>query len=237
MKKLFTAALALLLLITCFAGSALAAGKLVVAQENFYVVNGYSVYGYAFARVENKGDRPVEYSASLLEIYDKNGDTLASDTYPSVHGRYLQPGEYAYLTQYKKVEGVDTYLDVDDYVLTITGKSSSGKTTLRLNCDGATYTPDMQVSRYSTRNRIEATFTNNTDETIFDLTVVMAVLDADGNILAVESQSLYSGVGVCPGASITVRADVSDAMREAYERAGLTPDHVDAYAYTYVEEE
>ncbi len=237
MKKLCTAALALLLLLTCFAGPALAAGKFAVVQENFYVVNGYSVYGYAFARVENKGDRPAEYSASLLEIYDKDGETLASDTYPSVHGRYLQPGEYAYLVQYKKVDGVDTYLDVDDYALTVTGKSSSGKTTLRLNCDEAVYTPGLQVSRYSTRNRIEATFTNNTKDTIFDLTVVMAVLDAEGNILAVESQSLYSGVGVCPGASITVRADVSDAMREAYERAGLIPDHVDAYAYTYIEEE
>ena len=237
MKKKLITTLAPALALTCLMGSALAAGKLTVTQENFYVVNGYSIYGYALARIENTGDRPVEYSAALLEIYDKEGNTLASDTYPSVYGKYLQPGEYAYVKEYERVENIDTYLDVDDYVLNMTGKSSSGYKTLRLNCDSATYTPDLQVTRYSKRNRIECSFTNTTDETIFDLQVVMALLDAEGNILAIESQSLYSGVGVNPGATLTIRADVDDAMREAYERAGLVPDHVDAYAFVYVEEE
>ncbi|MBR4711114.1 MAG: hypothetical protein IKP10_03710 [Clostridia bacterium] len=237
MRKHIVITLALALALICLMVPALAAGKLTVTQENFHVVNSYSIYGYAFARVENTGDKPVEYSAALLEIYNKDGDTLASDTYPTVHGKYLQPGEYAYLSIYERVEGIDTYLDVDDYILNVTGKSSSsGTRTLKLESDTATYTPDLQITKYSKRNRMECTITNRTGEPIYDLTVVMALLDADGNILDVESHSLYSYVGLNPGSSITVRLDVSDAMREAYEREGLVPARVDAYAYAYLEE-
>lgn len=227
--------MALLIVILLIPCSVLAAGKLVTTQENFYVTNGYSIYGRVFARIENKGDKPVEYSAGLFEIYDKNADTLASDSYLSVYGRYLAPGEYGYVVASESIKDVDVYTDVDDYMLTVTGKSNSGKYIKRINCK-AEYTPNVQISRYSTRNFMTATFTNDTDDTLFDLHVVMALLDDDGNILDIETTSFYNSIGINPGSTVTVRESVDDDIRDAYERAGSQPTHVDAFAYIEVEE-
>lgn len=235
MKRFWALVLALAVL-AALPGSSLAAGKMTAVQENFYVVNSYSIYGYVFARVENTGDRPVGYSAALLEIYNANGDPLASDTYPNVYGKYLQPGEYAYVKHYERVEGIESYTEVDDYSFTISGKSDSSHTTKRFACK-AEYFPDLEVSKYRTENVILATFTNDSEEVVFGLDVVMALLDDEGNILDIENVNLYSSVGVNPGSSITVTAEVSSAMREAFERKGLSPTHVDAYAYAYFEAE
>lgn len=232
MKRIVSIALVVLALLPA---GALAAGKLTTTQENFYAVDNYSVYGYAFARVENVGDKPVEYSAGLLEIYDANGDTLASDSYLSVYPKYLLPGEYGYVRAYENVDTAQSYTDVDDYLLTVTGKSSSGVTAKRFACE-TEWLPDFQRTQYSTADYMVATFTNDTDQTIFDIEVVLTLLDDEGNILDVEDVSLYSSIGVNPGSSVTVREEVNGGLREAYERAGRTATHVDAIAYVYVEE-
>ena len=48
----------------------LAAGKLSVEQENFHVIQSYSVYGYTYAKVANVGDKPIKINTGLLEIFD-----------------------------------------------------------------------------------------------------------------------------------------------------------------------
>ena len=53
------------LIFTMTAAPALAVGKMTVTQENFYVDDEYGVNAYLFAKVENTGDRAVEYSAGL----------------------------------------------------------------------------------------------------------------------------------------------------------------------------
>lgn len=235
MKKIVSVILVLTIMIAVMPLSASAAGKLATTQENFFVVNSYKIYGYAYARIENVGDKPVEYSAGLLEIYDANGDTLTSDTYLSVYGKYLQPGEYAYVKVYDSIDTAESYSDVDDYMLTVTGKSSSGNITKRFACE-TQWIPDYQISKYSTRDYMFATFTNDSSETVYDIEVVLALLDDDDNILYVDTVGLYSAVGVNPGSTITVKTYVSDSMTEAFERDGYTATHVDAFAYVYVEE-
>ncbi len=146
MKNMTRIALAALMILVLLCGSALAAGKLSVTQENFYAVEGYSLYGYVFARIENTGDKPVEYSSGLLEVYDADGNTLCSDTYPSVYGRYLQPGEFAYYKQYERVENQESADVIDDYALTVTGKGGTDGTTMRVPLESADYLPDFQYS-------------------------------------------------------------------------------------------
>ena len=210
-----------------------AAGKMVSTQEDFYVVNSYSIYGYVFAKVENTGDKPVEYSAGLLEIYDANGDTLASDSYLSVYPKILAPGEYGYVKDMEKVE-TELYTDVDDYMLTVTGKSNSGDTVLRLPVVSE-YLDQVPVYSWRNEDYLVATVTNDQDKTIFGIQVVMVLLDDEDHILDIEQVDLYSGKGLTPGSSLVLKEEVSSAIREAYERKGYKATKADAIAYVYVD--
>ena len=90
MKKTVCLMLAMML---CLASvPALAAGKLNVTQENYHFVVSYGRYVYAYAKVENSGDRPIKVNAGVLEIYDENGDVLSSTDYHNAYATYLQPG-------------------------------------------------------------------------------------------------------------------------------------------------
>lgn len=235
MKKSLSIALLAVLLITVMPVGAFAAGKLEVTQENFFVTEFGSIYGNCFARIENTGDKRVEYSAGLFEIYDANGDTLTSDSYMAVYGDYLEPGEYSYISVSEYIEDASAVGDVDDYILTVTGKSSSGTVTRRFACESEWLT-DYPVNSYWTSNLMTATFINTTDETIYDVNFVLALLDDDGNILDIEYTSAYN-IGVNPGSSITVREEVSSYMMKAIKREGFTPTCVDAFAYVYTDEE
>ncbi|MBE0601652.1 MAG: hypothetical protein IH607_07675, partial [Firmicutes bacterium] len=129
MKKLV--ALGLCLLIGLMAAPALAAGKLDVSQENFMVIDSYWVYGYAYARIDNVGDKPIKVNAGVLEIFDANGDPITSTDYMSAYAEYLEPGEYTYASLYAQIEDVPA-ADVDDYSLTVTGKSDKEYISVRL---------------------------------------------------------------------------------------------------------
>ena len=68
----------LLAFVLCLgATSAFAAGKLSVTQENFHHITGFWNYGYAYAKVENVGDKPIKVNAGVLEMYDENGEVIA----------------------------------------------------------------------------------------------------------------------------------------------------------------
>ena len=224
-----TALAIVLILLTC---PAMAAGKMTVQQENFHVTDSYSVYGYGFAKVENTGDKPVEFSAGLLEIYDGDGDTLTSTDYMYCFPSTLQPGEYGYISVYDDIDAVDTYSQVDDYMMTVTGKSGDDGI-IRFPVVGD-YQEDVQVSKYTTYDYVIAEITNNTDSTVFNLEVVIALLDDEDNILYVTHNNFYNSTGINAGSTITYRESLSSAFYEAWQREGVTPTHVDVIAYTKV---
>lgn len=210
-----------------------AAGKLSVEQENFYVLQSYSVYGYTYAKVANVGDKPIKINTGLLEIFDANGDALTSTDYYSSYAEYLQPNEYTYVRMYDEVEDVEAS-EIDDYMLTVTGKADTDAYSYRFPCT-TSYEPNVE-DNYWTYNYMYATFTNDTEETVYDISVVLALLDAEGNILYMSSEELYSDIGVMPGSSITIRKDVDSSFIEYYEKNGLVPASVDAIAYVNVEQ-
>ena len=151
MKKYLLAALVFVL---CFASvTAVAAGKLNVAQENFHKIDMYSPYGYLYAKVENVGDKPIKVNAGLLEIYDENGDPLTSTDYINAYVTYLQPGAYTYVRAYDEVEqGLDA---VDDYMFTVSGKSDKDTEVIVFPCE-AYYEVDTS-NPYWTKNNMYAT--------------------------------------------------------------------------------
>lgn len=227
MKKYVALILALILCL--FSTSALAAGKLNVVQENYYTIPGMFTYGYAYAKVENKGDKPISVNAGVLEIYDKDGAAITSSDYLSAHCANLQPGEYTYVKMYSEIKGADNGVVADDYMLTVTGKSDSSYVFDRLPC---TANLELNVEDgWWTYNYMYATVTNDTTEPIYDINVVFALLDDAGNILYIANNQVYN-IALAPGSSMIFREDISSSFIEYYNTYGITPTKIDAIAYT-----
>lgn len=229
MKKSLIQGLVIAMVLCLVGCPALAAGKMVVSQENFHIIDSYSVYGYGFAKVENTGDKPVEFSAGLFEIYDENGDTLTSTDYVKCYPECLQLGEVGYVYVLDEIDAATTHKDVDDYMLTVTGKSTNS-TVVRYPATGS-YQTDVQISKYSRYNYVVAEITNDTDETVFNMEVVIALLDDEENILYVTHNDFHSDTGINAGSTITYRDSLSDSFYDAWKREGVTPTHVEVIAY------
>lgn len=232
MKKIFAVCLAIMVMLNM--GAAFAAGKLSVEQENFHVLDSYGIYGYAYAKVANVGDKPIKVNTCLLEIFNEDGDALTSTDYYSDFAEYLQPDEYTYVRIYDEVEDVELS-DVDDYMLTVTGKADTDYISKRFPCE-TSYEPNVQEG-YWTYNYMYATFTNDTEEPVYNISVVLVLLDEEGNILYMDNADMYSDKAVMPGSSITIRKDVSSNFVEYFEKNALIPVSVDAIAYVNVEQE
>ena len=231
MKKIVACLLVALMLVTC--SNAFAAGKLSVTQENFHFIAGYWNYGYVYAKVENVGDKPIKVNAGVLEIYDADGEVITSTDYLNAYATYLQPGEYTYVELYEDLEEGDSI--PDDYMLTLTGKSDNSRIALRLPVE--TKLEMNVVDGWWTYNYMYAVVTNNTDDVVYNLEVVLALLDAEGNILYIDGHDLYSSVGVNPGAAVTFRLDISSSFIEYFDANGIVPVSVDAIAYAIVDNE
>ena len=223
MKKIISVLLVVLLLSVSTA--TYAAGKLTVDQENFHVVSNYGTYGYAYAKVTNVGDKAIKVNAGVLEIYDEAGDVLTSSDYLSAYAEYLEPGDYTYVKMYSEI----TTGKAADYALTLTGKSDTSKRTLRLPVE-----TDLQLDikdGWLTYNYMYATVTNNTDKPLYGIRVVLALLDAEGNILDIEDENMYDDKALTPGSSMIVRKDISSTFMDYYKANGIVPASVDAIAY------
>lgn len=230
MKKLLALMLMLALLLSALPAGA--AGRLNVEQENFYAIDDYSLYLYTFAKVSNVGDKPIMVNTSLMEVFDAEGDPITSRDYFSAYARYLQPGEYTYIKLYENLQDRKAE-EVDDYMLTVTGKADNNYSNLRLPVSDLAYEPNVAAG-WTTYNYMYVTLTNDTEETLFDIEVVLSLLDAEGNILFVDSDSMYSDKGLTPGSSITIRKNVDANFIKYYEENGITPASVDAIAFVEV---
>jgi hypothetical protein len=221
----------LVLLVLTISVSALAAGKIRVTQENFVVAGSYSKYAYVYARLDNVGDKPIKVNAAILEVFDEDGNPITSTDSLREYAEYLQPGEYTYAYMSTKVEDADVER-VDDYLLTVTGKSDKNYISLRLPVE-TKYEPDVP-SWYGTEDYMCATVTNNTGEPIYSIEVVLVLLDEEGNILFMDNGYMGSDKAIMPGSSITVRKEVSSSFKEIFTKEGIKPHSVDAIAFVNV---
>lgn len=230
MKKILLLVLALML--CCASSAALAAGKLSVVQENYYTIEGYSVYSYGFAKVQNIGDRPIKVHTGLLDILDENGDTITSTDSLHSYAEYLEPNEYTYVELYSRIEG---NLVPAEYIMTLAGKSSTDYVTLRLQSEGE-YQENVEISKYSTRNYMYAKVTNDSEETVFNLEVLLVLLDDEDNILYMDSSGLLSDQGLTPGSSMIFKQSVPSSFIEYFEENDITPSQIEVIAYTNLEQ-
>ena len=225
-KHLICTVMAVLMMVPSMA---FAAGKLSY-DENFYVAGDYMTYAYGFAKVENVGDKPIMVNACLLEVFDADGSPITSKDYFSKHAEYLQPGEYTYVKVYDSIDGDSVGL-VDDYMLTITGKSDNSMITKRLPTEQY-YSEDS--NGWWTDHYIYVKVTNDTDEPIYDVAVVAAMYDVDGNIIAIQDDRLYS-IAIDAGSSVVFRMSVDSGMISYCQNNGIVIGDVDAVAYVNVD--
>jgi hypothetical protein len=218
--------IALVLSLAC--APAFAAGKLTVNQERMIAFDSYgSVEADVYAEVENTGDKPVEFSAGLVELFDADGNTLDSTDYVYCYPSVLAPGEkgFVYVSMYP--ENATAAADIADYALTVTGKGSSGATNL-MKTSGI-YEAGVSDG-YWTYNYLTAEVTNETADTVYDLYCVYALKDADGGLLYVYYTSAYS-IGIPAGGTLFMRATLPNSVLAFLDANGLTPATVDAIAY------
>lgn len=223
----------ILIAVLCVAAiPAMAAGRLNVVQENYHYIGGWGRYVYAFAKVENSGDRPIKVNAGVFEIYDADGEVLTSTDYENAYATYLQPGEYTYVKMYEDLEEGQV---PDDYMMTLTGKSDNSKIALRIPAE-AKFEMNVKDGWWE-HDYLYATVSNPTQNILYKAEVVFALLDADGNILCIESKSLYDEVGIMPGQSVMIRLDISSAFTDYYDAKSIVPASVDAVAYVLMDNE
>lgn len=139
----------------------------------------------------------------------------------------LQPGEYTYVQLSAQIQ--DSTKIAEDYSLTLTGKSDNLSKIRRIPC-----TTELKLNYKSgwwTYNYMYAYVTNNTNEPLFGIKIVFALLDAEGNILFVASDDLYSNRALTPGSTMIFREDISSAFMDYFKAKGFEPLRVDAIAY------
>ena len=78
--------------------------------------------------------------------------------------------------------------------------------------------------------KVQNTFTNTTDEILYDYEMVAALYDQNGELLFINTE-VVSGIGVHPGSTITVRLYIYEDIVMYFCREGLTPTTVDALVY------
>lgn len=229
MKKTTVLLLTLALLVGLFGASA--EGVLTVAQENFHVVGTDSFTGYLYVRLENTGDAPVSVDRASLEIYDAQGNVLATSTALWRHAEFMQPGESCYAYFNPTIQGIESADQVADYKAEITGRSQPNRVTFRLPVE--TVFEDEVAEGSRTNDYITTTLTNDADQTIFDIVLVRALLDDAGNILYIDSDNMYAAKGLTPGSSIVVRKAVNRNSRDYLAEKGYVPTRVESIGYVY----
>ena len=168
---------------------------------------------------------PRPTTTGVLEIYDEAGDVITSSDYLSAYAEYLEPGEYTYVKMYSEI----TSGKAADYAMTLTGKSDNSKHTVRLPIE-----TDLQLGvkdGWWTYDYMYATVTNDTDKPLYGIRVVLALLDAEGNILNIDDESMYDDKALTPGSSMIVRKSISSTFMDYYKANGIVPASVDAIAY------
>ncbi len=228
-RKSLILILSFLLIAVSFNG-AFAMGKLVSTQESLIVIPYYDNYynGYVFAELTNSGDKPVEFSSGLMELFDPDGNSLSSTDLYYCYPPVLQPGEtgYVYGYSYLEVDGPDM---IDDYMLSVTGQGTISQTVLRLTAEARI---EEVEEYYDTYHYLVADIQNTFDQPLTSFEIVFAVKDEAGALLFVMSSS-WSGynVGVLPGSSVEFREQMSSDLMTYLEENEIVPATVEAIVY------
>lgn len=228
MKRIF--AFGIILVLVAFSVSSMAAGKLVSTQENLHVIPYYttSVYCNFYAELTNQGDKPVEFSSGLLELFDTDGNSIVSSDISYCYPMVLQPGESGYVYSNEYLDTADKNL-IDDHMLSVTGQGKITQKIIRLTASAILETIS---DGYYSYNYLTAVIKNNTEDSISSLEAVFALKDVDGNLLYVTN-SYWSGynVAIMPGSSIKMQVQMDTFVMNYLTENEIVPSAAECIAY------
>lgn len=228
-RKILALGVALLLIAFSFNG-ALAMGKLVSTQEKMAVIPYYDTYyyGYVFAELTNSGDKPVEFSSGLMELFDSDGNSLSSTDIYYCYPPVLQPGETGYVYGYSYVD-VPSKETIADYMLSVTGQGTISQTVTRLEATGRQETVE---EYYGTYDYLVAEIKNTLDAPVTSFELVFAMKDDAGGLIYVVYSS-WSGynVGIMPGSSVELRYQLGSDFTTYMQDNAIAVATVDVIAY------
>lgn len=217
MKKV----LALLTAMFClFTTTAFAEGKLTVTQKNLILFTGEDT-GYFYAKVENTGDRAVGVDSGNLVIFSDSDEILASENYVTTLPSYvvLAPGDYLYAKEYIWDSALKNAA-IGDYKFSIP-VCRRDTTFTKIACE-ATFELNDDYENY-----VYVTFTNTTDDPLYDCYITAALSDAEDNLIFVDAESL-SNAAVHAGSTVTIKLHIDYDLIVYYKEMGITPVKVDA---------
>lgn len=222
MKK--TVAILLCVLLFCSLSiTAFAENSLSFADKNLIELEN-SNSAYFFGKIENTGDQPVGIGRGKLVAFSEKDDILVTENYVSSlpSGILLQPGEYAYV--YESIyENVLNDSDIADYKVSMEAENDPDEVT-KIPCEAEF------VSDGSYDHDVWVTFTNTTEDVLFDAYITVAMYDTEGTLVCVDGGEL-DDIGVFPGSTITVKVYVDHDLVEYYAANGIEIGVVDALVY------
>lgn len=232
--KRFTAMLLMLCLLlttAAFAEETAPKAQITVVEQRFITMEDDG-RGFFFAKVQNTGDAAgyADYKGNIV-LFDADGNIILTENY--VHTKpsdvYLAPGEYAYVCENIYDDALDESA-VADCKFSIKAVDD-GEEYVKLTSEAKIhYEPDEEDDNY-----VDVTFTNTTDEIIYDYEIVAAMYDQNGELLFINAE-MMSGIGVHPGSTITVRMYIDEDIVMYFYREGLTPTTVDSLVYCELED-
>lgn len=216
-NKLF--AILVLMLVFMLGTVAMAEGQINLSLEK-YTLDDDGEHAYVFAKAENIGDEVIKVGDATFELKDADGKVLEDSESVKVVADYLLPGESTYV--YSVIDLEDVEGEIADYTFEIKGKDDDKYTSVRLltSCELDPKDDDTAL----------LTVTNDTDEVHYGIKGAVTFLDAEGNIVAINSVSMLSKVGLNPGSTVTMKVEIPGDFEDTAKAIGMKNLTLDAVA-------
>lgn len=206
-NKLF--AILALMTVLVLSTAALAEGQISLTHEK-YTLDDDGEKAYVFAKAENVGDEVMKVADASFELLNDEGKVLEDTESVKAVGEYLQPGESTYV--YAVIDLEDVEGDIADYNFSIKGKDNDKYTSVRLPVECALDPDDSDVALL--------TVTNDTDEVLYGIKGAVTFLN-DDEIIAINSVSMLSKVGLNPGSTVTMKVEMPSAFEDTAKAIGM----------------
>ena len=197
-----------------------------IVKGTFKVVESYSGFrGVYIARIQNNTSVPLFIRTGSLKVMDASGNQAGEATYLSSCGsRYLEPGEISFISMTADLAENGNYT----YEATIESRTDayfSTDRTVKLD------TPEFRKAEgeYG-RDTMRVTVINDSEEPLPNIEVVFVLEDADGNLLDLNTESLFRHE-LGANSTITLVTSVDSKVMEFCAANGIEPTTVEAYGW------
>ena len=201
-------------------------GVITFDKSTFKVTESYSGFrGNYIARIKNENDYPLFVTGGTLQVFDEEGKLVGTADYLSRSGsKYLEPGETSFVSMNVDLESDGKYT----FEANIETKTDSWRSTdVAVKAENPGF---VKVEGEYNSDLMEVTVINEADVPVAGIQAVLVLIDADGDLLDIDTQDLYRNA-LGGNSSITLVSTVDDRVKKYYEANGFEPVAVEAYAW------